>query len=183
MVITSLANSAAGGSGRRGLGLAVGGIVLATPALLALRSSPAAAQARSALDLIKSAPAVSSFVEILKNHGFEKEFSAAGSFGFFIPVNGAIQRVSALQIERFRADKEFARNVVLNHITNFGNIINGFGGTGTSASQPIRTKAGNTLTLVSGGSSPPTLAGYPVTYTNIRARNGYCHALDGVLMV
>jgi uncharacterized surface protein with fasciclin (FAS1) repeats len=182
MVLTSLANSAAGGSGRRGLGLAVGGIVLAMPALLAIRSSPAAAQARSALDLIKSAPAVSNFAEILKNHGLEQEFSAAGSFGFFIPVNGSIERASALQIERFRTDKEFARNVVLNHITDYDDVISGFGGTGTSASQRIRTKAGNTLTLVSGGSSPPTLAGYPITYTNIRASNGYCHALDGVLM-
>jgi uncharacterized surface protein with fasciclin (FAS1) repeats len=183
MALTSLASAAAGRIRRRGLGLAASGIVLAAPTLLAFRSSPAAAQTRSALDLIKSAPAVSNFAEILKNHGLEQEFNAAGSFGFFIPVNGAIQRASALQIERFRADKEYARNVVLNHITEFDAVISGFGGTGTSASQRIRTKAGNTLTLVTGGSSPPTFAGYPITYTNIRASNGYCHALDGVLMV
>ncbi|MBC9205228.1 fasciclin domain-containing protein [Roseomonas aerophila] len=183
MVPTSPSNSAAPTVRRRSFVLAAGGFAVAAPALLALRPSRAVAQARSALDLIKSAPAVSIFAEIIKNHGLEEEFSASGSFGFFIPVNGAIERVPALQVERFRGDKEYARKVVLNHITDFSAMINGFGGSeGTSESQRIRTKAGYSLTLVT-GSGQPRLAGFPITYTNIQASNGYCHALDGVLMV
>lgn len=157
--------------------------MLAAPALLALRPTAAAAQGQTALDLIKSAPAVSFFAEIIKNHGLESEFSASGSFGFFVPVNGAVERVPALQVERFRRDKEYARQVVLNHITDFTRPITAFGGSERSSdSQQVRTKAGYTLTLVT-GSSLPRLAGYPITYTNIQASNGYCHALDGVLLV
>jgi uncharacterized surface protein with fasciclin (FAS1) repeats len=183
MVLTSLANSATGVSERRGLGSAMGSNALTAPALLALRSSPAVVQARTALDLIRSAPAVSYFAEILESHGLGQDFSAAGSFGFFIPVNGAIERVPALQLERFLADKAYARQVLLNHITDFGGMINGFGGSeGTMESQRIRTKAGYTLTLVKSSGSP-RLAGYPITSTISQASNGYCHALDGVLMV
>ncbi len=183
MVHSSSATSATGVIGRRSLGLVAGGVALAAPALLALRPSQAVAQGQTALDLIKSAPAVSFFAEILKNHGLEREFAEAGSFGFFIPVNGAIERVPALQVERFRKDKEYAQRVVLNHITDYGGLINGFGGSNAQSDvQSVRTKAGFTLTLVT-GSGIPRLAGYPITYMNIRASNGYCHALDGVLMV
>lgn len=168
--------------GRRSLGIAAGSAMLAAPALL--RPSPAAAQAPSALDLIKFAPAVSLFAEVLKNHGLEGEFSAPGSFGFFVPVNGAIEQVPALQLEHFRSDKEYARKVVLNHITDFNRPITNLGGgsSGNSMSQTVRTRAGYNLTLVT-GASLPRLAGYPITYTNIQASNGYCHALDGVLQI
>jgi uncharacterized surface protein with fasciclin (FAS1) repeats len=168
--------------GRRRLSIAAGSAMLAAPALL--RPSPAVAQAPSALDLIKSASAVSIFAEVLKNHGLESEFSAPGSFGFFVPVNGAIEQVPALQLERFRSDKEYARKVVLNHITDFNRPITNLGGgsNSSSMSQPVRTRAGYSLTLVT-GASLPRLAGYPITYTNIQASNGYCHALDGVLQI
>lgn len=176
------ARSATGVIGRRCFSLATCSGLLAAPAYLALCPSAATAQARSALDLIRMAPSVSHFEEIVKNHGLEEEFSAAGDLGFFIPLNGAIEQLPSLQVERFRRDKEYARKVVLNHITDFGDVITGFSGAGGSSSQPVRTKAGNALTLVY-GSGPPKLAGYTITYTNIRASNGYCHALDGVLLV
>jgi uncharacterized surface protein with fasciclin (FAS1) repeats len=183
MVQLSSASSATSVIGRRSLGRIAGGVVLAAPSLLMLRSSPAAAQARSALDLIKTAPAVSIFADILKTHDLEQEFSSPGSFGFFVPINAAIERVPALLVERFRGDKEYARKVVLNHITDFGTMVNGFGGSErTTETQSVRTKAGYTLTLVTGSGSP-RIGGYPITYTNIQASNGYCHALDGVLMI
>jgi uncharacterized surface protein with fasciclin (FAS1) repeats len=182
MVEPSHVNCASGVIGRRCLSLAAYSALLAAPAYMAFRPSAATAQARSALDLMRLAPSVSYFAEIVKNHGLEEEFSAAGDFGFFIPLNGAIEQVPALQVERFRRDREYARQIVLNHITDFGDVINGFSGVGGSLSQRVRTKAGHTLTLVY-GSGPPRIAGYTITYTNIRASNGYCHALDGVLLI
>lgn len=168
---------------RRSMNIAVGASLLA-PALLSFRAAPAVAQARTAYDLISSARAVSIFAGIIKTHGLEDEFRAAGDFGFFIPVNGGIERVPALQVERFRRDKEYARQVVLNHITDFGEVIDGFSGgrEGNQEVQQVKTKAGYTLTLVT-GSGIPRIGGYPITYTNIRASNGYCHAIDGVLLV
>lgn len=182
MINPSHADLAHGVVGRRHLALTACGALMMGPTCVALYPSTATAQARSALDLIRMAPSVSYFAEILKNHGLEEEFSAAGSFGFFIPVNGAIERVPSLQVERFRRDKEYARQVVLNHITDFTGVINGFSGVGGSSSDSVRTRAGYTLTLVT-GAGPPRIAGYPITYMNIRASNGYCHAIDGVLQV
>jgi uncharacterized surface protein with fasciclin (FAS1) repeats len=168
---------------RRSVVTAAGASLLA-PAILAIRPSPAAAQTSTAYDLISSARAASIFAEVIKTHGLEEDFRAAGSFGFFVPVNAAIERTPALQVERFRRDKEYARQVVLNHITNFGEMINGFTGgrEGNEESRQVKTKAGYTLTLVT-GNGPPRIGGYPITYMNIRASNGFCHALDGVLLV
>lgn len=172
-----------GATGRRSLVMAAGASLLA-PAILPFRSSPARAQTNTAYDLISSARAASIFAEIIKTHGLESDFRAPGNFGFFVPVNGAIERTPALQVERFRRDKEYARQVLLNHITDYGETISAFSGgrEGTQDSQQVKTKAGYTLTLVT-GSGPPRIGGYPITYMNIRASNGYCHAIDGVLLV
>jgi uncharacterized surface protein with fasciclin (FAS1) repeats len=168
---------------RRSVAMAAGASLLA-PALLSFRPSRAAAQTGTAYDLISSARAASIFADIIKTHGLEDEFRTGGNFGFFVPVNGAIERTPALQVERFRRDKEYARQVVLNHVTDYGEMINGFSGgrEGNQESQQVKTKAGYTLTLVT-GSGPPRIGGYPITYMNIRASNGYCHAIDGVLLV
>lgn len=182
MINPSHASLASGVMSRRCLNLAAYGTLLATPAYLAVRPSSATAQARSAFDLMRSAPSASHFAQIIMNHRFEEDFGKDGDFGFFIPLNGAIEQLPALQVERFRRDRDYARQVVLNHITDFGEVINGFSGVGGALTQPVRTKAGYTLTLVY-GSGPPRIAGYNITYTNIRASNGYCHALDGVLLV
>jgi hypothetical protein len=93
MVEPSHVNCASGVIGRRCLSLAAYSALLAAPAYMAFRPSAATAQARSALDLMRLAPSVSYFAEIVKNHGLEEEFSAAGDFGFFIPLNGAIEQV------------------------------------------------------------------------------------------
>jgi uncharacterized surface protein with fasciclin (FAS1) repeats len=88
-----------------------------------------------------------------------------------------------LLVERFRNDKEYARQILLNHVTDFGQMINGFGGRQENQqSQPVRTRANQTWRLVTGGGIP-RIGGYPITYTNVRASNGYCHAIDGVLLV
>jgi uncharacterized surface protein with fasciclin (FAS1) repeats len=160
------------------------GASLLAPAIIPFRPSPAIAQTSTAYDRISSARAASIFADIIKTHGLEGEFRAQGNFGFFVPVNGAIERTPALQVERFRRDKDYARQVVLNHVTDFGEMIDGFSGgrEGNQETQQLKTKAGYTLTLVT-GSGTPRIGGYPITYMNIRASNGYCHAIDGVLLV
>jgi uncharacterized surface protein with fasciclin (FAS1) repeats len=167
---------------RRSVAIAAGASLLA-PAILPFYPSPATAQTGTAYDLIEAAPPVSIFAELIKTHGLEGEFRSQGSFGFFVPVNEAIERSPALLVERFRNDKEYARQILLNHVTDFGQMINGFGGRQENQqSQPVRTRAGQTLRLVTGGGIP-RIGGYPITYTNVRASNGYCHAIDGVLLV
>ena len=145
--------------GRRALGIAAAGTLFA-PAVLSLRAAPAAAQSRTAFDLISAARAVSLFAAIIKNHDLASEFSAAGNYGFFVPVNAAVERVPALVVERFRRDKEYARQIVLNHITDYDEAITTFGQQGNQSeeSQQVKTKAGYTLTLVT-GNGPPRLGG------------------------
>jgi uncharacterized surface protein with fasciclin (FAS1) repeats len=168
---------------RRSVALGTGALLL-SPAILPLYPRSASAQSRTAYDLIESARAVSIFAQIIKTHGFEDDFRAQGNFGFFIPVDAAIERTPVLLVERFRNDKEYARKVIMNHITDYGEMVNGFSGgrEGNQEVQQVKTKAGYTLTLVT-GSGAPRIGGYPIIYTNIRASNGYCHAIDGVLQV
>ncbi|KAA2211220.1 fasciclin domain-containing protein [Teichococcus oryzae] len=165
---------------RRMLGLA-GGVALFTPAILFLPLHEARAQARSAYDLISSAPAVSGFAQIIKTHGMEEAFQAPGEFGFFVPVNTALERTSPMQLERFRTDKEFARQIILNHITDYDGLVSAFIGQGTGTTTQVKTKAGKSLTLTT-GVGVPSIGGQPITYANIPASNGRCHAIDGVLM-
>jgi hypothetical protein len=161
---------------RRQTGLA-GLTALAVPFVL----RPAAGQeGRTALDLINRTPAVSHFAEFIKNLGLEEQFST-GQHGFFIPVNEAVERMPALQVERYRSDKELGRLTVLNHITDFTQPISGWSGDAWRASAPVKTLAGRTLTINASGMSIPRIAGHPITYMNYRVRNGMCNAIDGVL--
>jgi uncharacterized surface protein with fasciclin (FAS1) repeats len=168
---------------RRSLILGTGGSITAA-AMLPFIASPASAQPRTAYDLIGSARAASIFAEVIKSHGLEDQFRAQGNFGFFIPVNAAIERAPALQVERFRRDKDYAQQVILNHITDYGQMIDVFSGgsEGNQMSQRVKTRAGYTLTLVT-ETGAPRIGGHPIIYTNIRASNGYCHAIDGILQV
>lgn len=173
---------------RRRFGRAVAGGMLALPAILAPTSSAVAqqarGQARTAYDLIVSAKLVSIFSEAIRKNGAEAEFRAAGRFGFFVPLDSAVEKLPAAQLERFRSDKEFARQLLFNHITDFSGAITIFGKPQESSweTRNVRTKAGRTVPLVTGG-GPARIGSQPVVYSNIRASNGMCHAIDGVLMV
>jgi uncharacterized surface protein with fasciclin (FAS1) repeats len=170
---------------RRTFGIAAGGALLA-PAILSVRATPATAQgqASTAYDMISSARTTMIFAEVIKNHGLENEFRAPGRFGFFVPLDSAVERLPALQVERYRRDKELARKTVLNHITDFADPIGNLMafGEGSWDTRRIRTKAGYTLTLVTGGGQP-RIGGHTILYTNMPASNGYAHGLDGILEV
>jgi uncharacterized surface protein with fasciclin (FAS1) repeats len=170
---------------RRTFGIAAGGALLA-PAILSMRATPATAQgqAPTAYDLISSSRTSTIFAEVIKNHGLENEFRAPGRFGFFVPLDTAVERLPAMQVERYRRDRELARKTVLNHITDFADPISTFSAfaEGSWDTRRLRTKAGHTLTLVTGG-GPPRIGGHTILYTNIPASNGYVHGLDGALEV
>lgn len=170
---------------RRAFGIAAGGALLA-PAILAVRAAPAAAQGapQTAYDLIAAARTTTIFADVIKTHGLEEEFRASGRFGFFVPLDSAVERLPALQIERLRRDKELARKTALNHITDFAEPVSTFAAfrEGSWDTRRVKTKAGYTLTLVTGG-GPPRIGGHTILYTNIPASNGYCHGLDGVLEI
>jgi uncharacterized surface protein with fasciclin (FAS1) repeats len=161
---------------RRQLGLA-SVTALATPSII---RSAAAQDGRTALELINRTPAVSLFAEIIKNHGLEEQFST-GSHGYFIPANAAVERMPALQVARYRNDKELGRQTALNHVTDFTQPIAGWAGTAWSDSFRVKTLAGQTLTISSSGMSIPRVSGHPIIYMNYRVSNGLCHAIDGVL--
>jgi uncharacterized surface protein with fasciclin (FAS1) repeats len=172
---------------RRALGIVAGGALLA-PAILSVRAAPAAAQAQGAVptayDLISSSRTTTIFADVIKTHGLEAEFRAPGRFGFFVPLDSAVERLPALQVERFRRDKELARKTVLNHITDYSDPINALVAfqEGSWDTRRLKTRAGYTLTLVTGGGQP-RIGGHTILYTNIPAANGYCHGLDGVLEI
>lgn len=152
--------------------------LLATPFLV----RPAAAQKRrTALDLIDATRGVSIFSEIVKKHGLQEPFRT-GRRGYFVPSNEAIERLPALRLERFRNDPETARQTVLNHVTDFTQVISGFGNE-WSESITVRTLAGRRYTLAVASMKQPRLNDIPVSYMNYRVANGYCHAIDGVLLL
>ena len=105
---------------RRLLGL-TGLTALATPFIL---RHAAAQEGRTALELINRTPAVSYFAEFIKNQGLQEQFST-GQYGYFIPVDAAVERIPALQVDRYRSDKELGRQTVLNHVTDFTRPIAG----------------------------------------------------------
>jgi uncharacterized surface protein with fasciclin (FAS1) repeats len=150
---------------------------LAAPSVI---RSAAGQEGRTALDLINRTPAISHFADFIKNLGLEEQF-ATGQHGYFIPVDAAVERIPALQADRYRSDKELGRQTVLNHVTDFTNPITGWAGFAWSDSARVKALAGRTLTLASSGMSIPRIGGHPITYMNYRASNGLCHAIDGVL--
>lgn len=159
---------------RRALGRTAAGL-LAAPVLLA---RPAVAQQRTAFDLILAAGAVAAFAEILRIHDIGQEFFAPGEFGFFVPSNDAIARLRPAQTNPLRENKEFARHVVLSHITDYQGVIDAFGGSGTR--REVRTLAGGTVNIDT-SVTPPRLGGHVISFMNVRATNGFCHLLEGVL--
>lgn len=169
-------------TGRRAFGLAAFG-ALAAPAIVTLGAKPAAAQDTTAFSLIEGAASVSLFAGAMKTHGLDAEFKAPGNFGFFIPANHGVERVSAAVVARFQRDKDFARQLLLNHITDFRGMINAFPGANTSggSGDTVRTQAGNSYTLWT-GAALPRIGGNPIIYMNHRVSNGFVHVIDGVLL-
>ena len=69
----------------------------------------AAPQEVHALELINRTPAFSYFADFfIKNQGLQEQFST-GQYGYFIPVDAAVERIPALQVDRYRSDKELGR--------------------------------------------------------------------------
>lgn len=134
---------------------------------------------RSALDLIDATRGVSLFAQIIRNHKLEESFKT-GRHGYFVPTNEAIERLPALRLEGLRNDAEAARQLVLNHVTDFTGVISTFGNE-WNESVNVQTLAGRRYTLTVAAYRQPRLNDIPVLYMNYRVANGYCHAIDGVL--
>ena len=155
--------------------------VIATCALPSLIRRAAAQEGRSALNLIDATPGVSIFAEIIRNHKLEEHFTT-GRHGYFVPTNQAIEKLPALRLERLRSDPEIARQTVLNHVTDFTRVISAFGNE-WSESVGVQTLAGRRYTLAVGSMKQPRLNDIPILYMNYRVSNGYCHAIDGILVL
>jgi len=153
-----------------------------TATLLApsLVRSASAQHARTALDLINATRGVSLFAQILRNHKLEEMFRT-GRHGYFIPTDEAIERFPTLRLERLREDPEAARRTVLNHVTDFTGVITNFGYE-WSETVTVQTLAGKRYPLTVAAMKQPRIGDVPVLYMNYRVANGYCHAIDGVLL-
>lgn len=154
---------------------------IATLALPSLVRNAAAEEGRTALSLIDATAGVSIFAEIVRNHKLEEAFTT-GRHGYFVPTNEAIERLSQLRLERLRRDPEIARQTILNHVTDFTRVITAFGNE-WSESVGVQTLAGRRYNLTVGSMKQPRLNDVPVLYMNYRVANGYCHAIDGILML
>jgi uncharacterized surface protein with fasciclin (FAS1) repeats len=141
----------------------------------------AAQEGRAALDLIDATPGVSIFAEIIRNHKLEEHFTS-GRHGYFVPTNQAIERLPGLRLERLRSDPETARQTILNHVTDYTRVISAFGSE-WSESVGVQTLAGRRYTLAVASMKQPRLNDIPILYMNYRVSNGYCHAIDGILLL
>lgn len=139
-----------------------------------------AQEGRTALDLIDATRGVSLFAQIVRNHKLEEAFRT-GRHGYFIPTNEAIERFPALRLERLRDDPEAARRTVLNHVTDFTGVITNFGYE-WSETVNVQTLAGKRYPLTVAAMKQPRIGDIPVLYMNYRVANGFCHAIDGVLL-
>jgi uncharacterized surface protein with fasciclin (FAS1) repeats len=155
--------------------------VMTTCALPSLIRRAVAQERRSALELINKTPGLSIFAEIIKNHKLEESFTT-GRHGYFVPTNPAIEKLPGIRLERLRSDPEAARQTILNHATDFTRVISGFGNDWNEATV-VRTLAGRRYTLVVAANKQPRLNDIPIIYMNYRVSNGYCHAIDGILML
>jgi uncharacterized surface protein with fasciclin (FAS1) repeats len=153
---------------------------IATLAAPSLVRRAAAQEGRSAIDLIDATAGVSLFAQIIRNHRLEEPFTS-GRHGYFVPTNEAIERLPALRLERLRGDPEAARQAVLNHVTDYTRVISAFGNE-WNESVGVQTLAGRRYTLTVAANKQPRLNDIPVLYMNYRVANGYCHAIDGILM-
>jgi uncharacterized surface protein with fasciclin (FAS1) repeats len=158
---------------RRAIGLGL----LAAPFVI-----PAArAEARNAMQMMEGVATISIFFEAVKSHGLESEFTAAGSFGFWVPVNHGIEALPSGLFRRLERDREYARETILNHISTSARPI-AWGGNMLSETVSLRSKAGNRLS-VSLGTGMPRINGQPILRANIPASNGLMFGIDGVLQV
>jgi uncharacterized surface protein with fasciclin (FAS1) repeats len=158
---------------RRSLALAAAGATL-FPAV-------ARAQEQNALQVLEDVAAVSMFLQAVKNHGLEGEFTAPGRFGFWIPVNHGIESLPSGLYRRLETDKEYARETILNHITAEAPTL-GWGGNRLGETIQVRSKAGYTHSI-SLGTSLPRISGQPIIRANIRVSNGLMYGIDGILRV
>ena len=71
---------------------------------------------------------------------------------------------------------------MLNDVTDFTRVISAFGNE-WSESATVRTLTGRRYTLAVASMKQPRLNDIPVSYMNYRVANGYCHAIDGVLLL
>ena len=171
--------------GRRHLGrIALAGSA-AVAAVTLFPGTRAAAQAPTLLQIVNSSRDLSHFARWVKQSGLESEFTAGVNLALFVPHDEAIERLTAAQRQRIEANRDALRVAVLAHLAEYPHqILAGGGGESDGGSGGIvRSRAGNTITIVNGGRALPRVNNFAIFVANMRAANGIAHCIDGVLTV
>jgi hypothetical protein len=149
---------------------------LAAPAALAQRRE------QTAWEAMQGVAEISVVVDFVRLHGLEAEFGAPGRFGFWVPVNHGLESLPAIVFRRLERDRDYAREVILNHISTTAPVI-GWGGNFPEPEMvALESRAGNRL-FIRLGNFLPRINGQPILRANIRVANGLGYAIDGVLRI
>lgn len=150
--------------------------VAAGPAMAQHSSQQAPTQ--NIVQVASSNPQFSTLVSLIKEAGLVKTLSGKGPFTVFAPTNAAFKKVPAATLAGLKANPDKLRAVLTYHVVS-GNV---------PASKVI-TLNGKKVKTVEGSDVRVTVSGKTVkvnnakvTKTDIKAKNGTIHVIDGVLI-
>lgn len=159
----------------------------AVAAVAAIAAAPAVAQHSSGMpakptqnivQVASSNPQFSTLVSLIKEAGLVKTLSGKGPFTVFAPTNAAFKKVPAETLAALKADPAKLKAVLTYHVV-AGNV----------PASKVVTLNGRNVKTVEGSTVRITVRGKSVkvndatgTRTDIKAKNGVIHAINGVLI-
>lgn len=156
----------------------------AVAAAAAIAAAPAVAQhspttpKQNIVQVASSNPQFSTLVSLIKEAGLVKTLSGKGPFTVFAPTNAAFKEVPAATLAALKADPEKLKAVLTYHVV-----------PGTVPASQVVTLNGKSVKTVEGSTVKITVRGATVRVNNarvlktdIRAKNGVIHSINGVLI-
>jgi uncharacterized surface protein with fasciclin (FAS1) repeats len=125
-------------------------------------------QAQTILEKLNSNSQTSQFAKALESSGAAEQLKQSGPFTVFAPTNSAFNNLSSGQRSN--------RSLLLNHIL-----------TGMATERSLRAMSditclsGKTISIQNQSGSTLTIESNRITQSNIKARNGVIHIIDGVI--
>ena len=157
--------------------VAAAGAITAAPAM-AQHSSMPAKPTQNIVQLAASNPQFSTLVSLVKEAGLVKTLSGKGPFTVFAPTNAAFAKVPAETLAALKADPDKLRSVLTYHVV-----------AGKVPASQVVTLNGKSVKTVEGSTVRITVKGKSVrvndakvTKTDLMAKNGVIHVINGVLI-
>ena len=158
--------------------VAAAAAIAAAPAVAQHSSTTPATPTQNIVQVASSNPQFSTLVSLIKEAGLVKTLSGKGPFTVFAPTNAAFKKVPAETLAALKADPAKLKAVLTYHVV-----------PGTVPASKVVTLSGKSVKTVEGSPVKITVRGKTVrvnnarvTATDIRAKNGVIHVINGVLI-